>query len=318
MKNLLKGKIIKVFSPATVSNVGCGFDVFGFALNSPGDEIVLKIVTTPGVKLKKITGDGGKLPIDETKNTATVSLSAMLKVLDFKFGIEVELRKKMPLGSGLGSSAASAVASVFALNSILKDPLPKNELIKFALEGEKIASGKNPHLDNIAPCLLGGFTIVRSSSPIDIVKIPFPKNLFCTVIHPHVEIKTEFARNILPNKIFLSDAIKQWGNAASLVAALNNSDFGLLKRSIEDFVAEPVRYKLIPNYVGLKDAALKNNSVGCNISGSGPSVFALSKNLGDAKIIGTEMKKVLSKNKVGCDVYISKINTHGPIVLSLK
>lgn len=318
MKNLFKAKKVKVFSPASVSNVGAGFDIFGFALHIPGDEVVLKIVEKPGIHITKITGDAHHLPRDAKKNTAAVSLKAMMDAIDVKFGVEMELHKKMPLGSGLGSSAASAVASVFALNALLKKPFTKYELLLFALEGEKIASGNSAHADNVAPCLYGGFTLVRGCSPPDVISIPTPKDLHCTVLHPHIEIKTEFARKILRSQIKLSDAVKQWGNAAALVAGLMKPDYDLIQRSIEDFIIEPIRGALIPNYFIIKETALKNGALGCSISGSGPSVFALSRSEKEAKLIGTEMKKVLTKIKLKSDIFISKINHEGPKIISLS
>ena len=318
MKNLFKAKKVRVFSPATVSNVGAGFDIFGFALHIPGDELVMKIVEKPGIYITKITGDDHHLPKDAKKNTAGVALRAMMDALNPNFGVEFELHKKMPLGSGLGSSAASAVASVFALNSLLKKSFSKNDLLLFALEGEKIASGSIAHADNVAPCLYGGFTLVRGCSPPDVISIPTPKDLYCTIIHPQIEIKTEFARKILRSQIKLSDAVKQWGNAAALVAGLMKPDYDLIKRSIEDFIIEPIRGSLIPNYFLLKEAALKNNALGCSISGSGPSVFALSRSEKEAKLIGSEMKKVLTKIKLKSDTYISKINHYGPRIISLS
>jgi len=318
MKNLFKAKKIKVFSPASVSNVGSGFDIFGFALYQPGDELTLHLVEKPGIHISKISGDGHHLPKDAKKNTAAVSLRAMMNALEPSFGVEIELHKKMPLGSGLGSSAASAVASVFALNSLLKKPFTKNELLLFALEGEKIASGSIAHADNVAPCLYGGFTLVRGCSPPIVTSIPVPDDIYCTVLHPHIEIKTEFARKILRSQIRLSDAVKQWGNAAALVAGLMKPDYDLIKSSIEDFIIEPIRGALIPNYFLLKETALKNNALGCSISGSGPSVFALSRSEKEAKLIGSEMKKVLTKIKLKSDTFISKINFEGPKILSLS
>jgi len=317
MAGLFKGKKIKVFAPASVSNVGAGFDVFGFALHKPGDEVVLRITEKPGLHLTKITGNGLHLPKDIRKNTAAVSLKAMLDALPQTFGVEFELHKKMPLGSGLGSSAASAVASVFALNSLLKKPFSKSDLLLFALEGEKIASGSIAHADNVAPCLYGGFTLVRGCSPPNVVNIPVPKDLYCTVIHPHIEIRTEFARMILRSQIRLTDAVKQWGNAAALIAGLMKPDYDLIKSSIEDYIIEPVRGALIPNYQLVKEAALNANALGCSISGSGPSIFALSRSEKEAKKIGLEMKKVLTKIKLSSDTFISKINDEGPKVLSI-
>ncbi len=311
----LKGRKIKIFSPASVTNVGSGFDTFGFALNSPGDELTLTITNKPRITIKKILGDGEKLPKDINKNTATVSLLAMMKELKPEFGVEIELHKKMPFCSGLGSSAASSVASVYALNCLLKKSFDKKELLRFALEGEKIASGENVHADNVGACLYGGFIIVRSVKELDIISIPFPPNLFVTVIHPHILVKTEDTRKILKQSIPLSKAITQWANAAGLVAGLVKNDFDLIGRSLEDVIIEPIRADLIPNYYEVKNIALKNGALGCSISGSGPSIFAFSNSQYKALKIGKAMTDVYSSSKIKCDLYISKINKQGPKIL---
>jgi homoserine kinase len=307
---------IRVFAPATVSNVGCGFDIFGFALDEPGDEVILRIVKRKGIRLTKITGDKGKLSLSVNKNTCTVALSAMMEKLNLDFGVEVELNKKMPLGSGLGSSAASAVAGIFALNSILKKPVTTHELLPFALEGERISSGKVVHADNVAPALFGGFVLVRSNKPVDVISIPIPKDFYCTILHPHIEINTAYARRILPESIPTHDAIKQWGNTAGLVAGLMKRDYDLVRRSIDDYFAEPVRSKLIPGYNEIKEAVNMYNAFGFGISGSGPSLFALSRTKLDALKIGNIMKKVfLQSAKIESDIYISGINLYGPKIL---
>jgi len=264
---------VRVFSPATVANVGCGFDVFAFALNEPGDEITLSVKSGSGVEIAEITGNS-TLPMDVTKNTASVAISAMMEYLKADVGIRISLNKKMPIRSGMGSSAASAVGGVFALNQLLGADLPNDILLKFAIEGEKIASGDNVHLDNSAACLYGGFVLVRSEDPIDIISIPVPESLHCVVIHPQIEINTSESRKKLPEKVSLMDATAQWGNTAAVVAAFYRSDFKLLKRSIQDSIIEPGRAKQIPDFYGLKDTALNSGAVGCGISGSGPSVFA--------------------------------------------
>jgi homoserine kinase len=313
--NQLKKTRIHAFAPASVANVGCGFDVFGFALHNPGDEVFLTATETPGIRITKILGDENKLPIDPQKNTASVSLAAMMADLNFDFGIDLEVHKKMAIGSGLGSSAASSVASVFALNNMLEYPLSKDQLLRYAIEGEKIASGESVHLDNIAACLYGGFILVRSREPIDIVSIPIPDDLYCTVLHPQIEIKTEIARRMLRSSISMEQAITQWGNVAGTVCALFTSDYELLKRSFDDVVVVPDRAVLIPRYYELRDTALANGAIGCSISGSGPSVFALSNNEHSAKKIGEAMKNVFSGLDIGTDLYISQINKEGPKIL---
>ncbi len=308
-------KGIKIFATASVSNVACGFDVMGFAIDSPGDEIILRLKDEPGVVITKITGDNGKITYNPSQNTAGAPVISFLKYLKMeRQGVEIEIHKKMPLGSGIGSSAASAVAAAFGANLILDANLPKKEILNFALEGEKIASGAI-HADNVAPCLFGGFILIRGYNPIDIVEIPVPDNLYCTVIYPHLEIKTKEAREILPKEVKLVDAKTHWGNTAGLIAGLMKNDLELVSRSIQDVIVEPVRAKLIPNYYKIKDAALNAGSLGCNISGSGPSIFALSSSSAVAHKIGEAMKKEVDKSTLGCNVYISKINKEGPRVV---
>ena len=308
-------KSIKVFAPASVTNVSCGFDIMGYAIDWPGDEVVLKIKDKPGIRITKITGDGGRLPLDPKKNTAGLSLLALADHIGFKQGIEMELHKKMALGSGLGSSAASAVASVFALNEILEKPFTRKELLPFALEGEKLTCGGTPHADNVSACLMGGFIIVRSLDPMDVITINTPANLYSTIIHPHLEINTADTRKILRKQILLSDAVKQWGNVAGLVTGLTTGDYDLIGRSLHDVIIEPIRSILIPGFNDIKSAALEAGALGCSISGSGPSVFAFSKSKATAEKVGEEMKKVLKAIKVKGDLYISKINKKGPMVI---
>lgn len=306
---------IKVFAPASVTNVSCGFDIMGFALDWPGDEVVLRLNKNPGIKITKITGDDGKLPFDPAKNTAGRSLFALAQHLNFSDGIEIEIHKKMALGSGLGSSAASAVASVFALNEILDRPLNRMELLNFALEGEKLTTGNKVHVDNVAACLLGGFIIVRSINPIDIVNIDYPESLYCTLLHPHIELQTSEMREIIKEHVSLLDAVQQWGNIAGLVAGLMKKDFSLIGRSLQDVIIEPVRSKFIPGFDDIKEAALDAGALGSSISGSGPSVFALSTDEKTAQLAAEAMKKVLLSINIEGDTYISKINKNGPKVI---
>jgi homoserine kinase len=309
-------KEITVFAPASVTNVSCGFDILGFAIDYPGDEVVLRVTDEPGLKITKITGDEGRLPLSPEKNTAGASLLSLMKYLKYPRGIEMEVHKKMALGSGLGSSAASAVASVFAFNELLGAPLRRRDLLQFALEGEKLTCGGTPHADNVAACLLGGFIIVRSLSPLDVISIETPENLFCTIVHPQIEINTADTRKILRKQILLSDAVKQWGNVAGLVAGLMQKDYQLIGRSLQDVIIEPIRSILIPGFNEVKVAAIKSGALGCSISGSGPSIFAFSTDINIAEEAGKAMKRVLSKIDIGSDLYISKINPQGPKVLN--
>ena len=308
---------VRVFAPATVANIACGFDIMGFAIDEPGDEVVIRISGKSGVKITQISGDQGRLPLDAALNTAGKPLLSMVAKLGITCGIEVEIHKKMPLGSGLGSSAASAVAAAFALDRLLELDLSKEELLNFAIEGEQLASG-SVHADNVAPCLYGGFVLIRSYNPLDIIKLDVPDELYCSVIHPQIEISTRESREILPSEIPLSKAIRQWGNTAALVAGLLKSDYGLIGRSLEDVVIEPVRSQLIPGFSDIKKAAIESGALGCSISGSGPSVFALSKGAEIAGKAGLAMQQSLLKHQLRSELYVSKINLNGPRIIELN
>jgi len=305
---------IKVFAPATVANVTCGFDVLGFAVDNPGDEVILRLKDKPGITISKITGDNGRLSTAPGKNTVGVSIQQFLKHLKVKQGIDIELTKKMPLGSGLGSSAASAVAGVFAVNQLLGMPMTQQELLPFAMEGERIACG-SAHADNVAPSLLGGFVLVRSYEPLDVIKIDIPAKLYCTIVHPHIEVQTRDARDILRKEIPLKDAIIQWGNVAGLIAGLMKPDYDLIGRSMQDVIIEPVRSILIPGFAEVKKSALDAGALGCGISGSGPSIFALTREKGTADYVGDCMSRVFTSLRIGSEVYVSKINNSGPQIL---
>jgi homoserine kinase len=311
----MSSRKIHVFAPATVANVACGFDVMGFAIDAPGDEVIVTLKNSPGIEIKKITGDQGKLPYDPCKNTVGVGIGAYLKHIGSKQGVEIELRKNLPLGSGLGSSAASSVAGVFAINALMENPLQAIDLLPFTMEAERVACG-SAHADNVAPALLGGFVLVRSYSPLDVVKIPSPKNLFCTVIHPQVEVRTEDARKILKKGIALSDAIIQWGNVGGLIAGLMMSDTDLIGRSLQDVIIEPIRALLIPGFNEVKQAALDAGALGCSISGSGPSIFALSTTKEIAMNTAQAMQAVFHAINIESERYISTINTEGPRILA--
>lgn len=305
---------VTVFAPATVANVACGFDILGFAVENPGDEITLRRSEKTGVSIAKIIGDNGKLPLTPEKNTATVSIIKFLEHIQSSQGIEVELHKKMPLGSGLGSSAASAVAGVFAANLLLGNPLEREELLPFALEGERVACGV-AHADNAAPSLLGGFVLIRSYNPLDVIRIPTPEKLYSTIIHPEIEIRTEDARKILKKNIRIQDAVVQWGNIAGLITGLLQSDYELIRRSMQDVIIEPIRSILIPAFQNVKDAAINEGALGCSISGSGPSIFALSLSEEIAKKVGDAMQNEFEILEIGSEVHISKINKKGPQIL---
>jgi len=303
---------IKIFSPATVANVACGFDVLGFCLDSVGDEMVIRKIDKKGIYITKIVGFD--LPYEAELNVAGVSALAMYKAAKPDCGFEIEIYKNIKPGSGIGSSAASAVGSVFGMNELLGRPYNKTQLTEFAIKGEALAS-KCEHADNLAPAMFGGFTLVKSISPLEILEIPSPDDLYATIIHPQIEIKTSEARAILPKDIPLNDAIIQWANFGSLIHALHTGDFELLKNSLHDVVIEPYRSKLIPHYKEVKIEVLKAGALGAGISGSGPSIFSLSKGVETAKNVEVAMRKVYSKTGIEFDIHVSKINTEGIKIL---
>lgn len=306
-------KSIRVFSPATVANVACGFDVLGFALENPGDEIEVRLKQEPGITVINQTKDT-VFPADVQKNTAVVSLQAYLAHLQSQQGFEITFHSKIKPGSGIGSSSASAAASVFAVNELLGRPLKQTELVQFAMQGEKAACGV-AHADNVAPAILGGFVLVRSYAPLDVIEIPYPEELYCTIIHPQIEVKTEDARKILKKGITLKDAVTQWGNIAGLIAGLMKGDYALIGRSLQDVIIEPIRSMLIPGYDQVKEAALSAGALGCSISGSGPSMFALSSSLETAQVVARAMTQTFSQFEIDNHSYVSKINKNGPRIV---
>jgi homoserine kinase len=306
---------IKAFAPATVANVACGFDIFGFAIQEPGDIVEIRRRDEPGIIIKDITGDGGRLPRTAEKNAVTVVMLHLLKHLGITdFGCEVTLHKDMPLGSGMGSSAASAVAGVIAINELLGNALSREALLPFAMEGERMASG-SAHADNVGPALLGGFVVIRSYDPLDIFSIPVPEDLYCTLVHPDIEINTKDARYILRDEVSLKHTIAQMGNVAGMVAGLMKSDYELISRSMVDVIIEPVRSILIPEFNEVKKAAIAHGALGCSISGSGPSMFALSRGKANAHNAAEAMQQTFAKAGIDSTIHLSGINQGGAVVL---
>lgn len=308
-------KSVKVFAPATVANVVCGYDVLGFAVNEPGDEVIMRIKEEPGVIITKISGDEGRLPYDPAKNTVSLSVQHYLEHIGRpEIGVEIELSKKMPIGSGLGSSAASTVAGLFAINTLMDNPLSKMELVPFAMKGEEMACGYG-HADNVAPALLGGFVLIRSYDPLDIIQLPHPDELYCSIVFPQVDVPTRDAREIIRSKIFLKDAVVQWGNVAGLISGLFMKDIDLIARSMKDVIVEPVRSILIPDFYRLREIALENGALSFGISGSGPSVFAFTRNDDDARVINKKLQEHFAWLDTESIAYRSPINSQGPIIL---
>lgn len=306
---------VRVFAPASSANLGSGFDVFGLAIQGPGDYLRLERTQTREVRIRAIKGDDGRLSKITDENTAGVALKAFLNEIGETSGFDMYLEKCMPLGSGLGSSAASAVAAVFAANELVGRPLDKRSLIRWAAEGERVASGA-VHADNIAPSMLGGITLVRSLSSNDIISLPVPSGMQLVVVHPHVEVKTSDARKVLPKNIALKKAITQWANTASLTAACYTGDLSLFGRAMEDLVAEPARSVLIPYYDLVKAAAVHAGAIGCCISGAGPSILAITDAKAKASKIAAAMSAVYRDHALGYDVFTTKVDRRGAHVVS--
>jgi homoserine kinase len=299
---------IKVFCPATIANVSCGFDVLGLALESVGDVMIVRKSTVKGINITNITGQD--LPKETEKNVAGVAAKAILEKSGFSGGFEIEIHKKIKPGSGIGSSAASAAGAVWAINALLANPYSPLELVHFAMQGEKLASGV-AHADNVAPAIYGGFTLVRSYNPLDIVPMHTPKELYATVIHPQIEIKTADSRKILKTTITLEQGIRQWGNLGGLIAGLYTEDYELIGRTLEDHIIEPIRAILIPGFSEIKQKSKDAGALGGGISGSGPSIFALSKGEATAQKVAKVMAGVYQNFDLDFDVHVSKISPKG-------
>lgn len=307
--------VIRVFAPATVANVVCGFDVLGFAVNEPGDEVEMRLTNKPGVIIKNITGDDGRLPLDAAKNTVSASVQHYLQHINrLDVGVEIALHKKMPIGSGLGSSSASTVAGLFAINKLMGDLLSPKELVPFAMKGEELACGYG-HADNVAPAILGGFVLIRSYEPLDVISLPTPAGMYAAIVYPEVDVPTKDAREMIRSKVFLKDAVTQWGNVAGLVSGLFMNDFDLIGRSMKDVLVEPTRSILIPGFEEMRIIAMENGAIGFGISGSGPSVFALTRDEETAQKITKLQQSKLQKININSKAYVSSVNAEGPRVL---
>ncbi len=315
-------KEIKIFAPATIANISCGFDVLGCCLDTIGDEMIIRKSPEKGIKITKIVGMD--LPYEANNNVAGVAALALLDKLvsnkeltNYQGGFEIEIYKNIKPGSGIGSSAASAAGAVFAINELLDKPFSKLELVEFARKGEELACG-SPIADNVAPAIFGGFTLVRSTAPLEILQLPTLKDLYATIIHPQIEIKTADSRAVLPDKIPLKDGVKQWANVGAFVHALHTEDYELLSNSLKDYIVEPHRSKLIPEFDKIKKTALKEGALGCGISGSGPSIFTFSKGIQIADIISDKLSLIFKNTHIESHHYVSKINTQGIKIISIQ
>lgn len=307
-------KQVTVQAPASIANFVCGFDILGFAISEPLDTLVIRQNNSGKVTI--VNEDGFGLPENPADNVSGAALLAMLAKLDDNTGFEVLSRKQIKPGSGIGSSAASAVAAVVGANALLEGKFSDTELIDFALSGEFVASGAR-HADNVAPCLFGGINLIRSNDGPDIVALVGPK-LYVTVVHPQIEVLTSKARSMLKPEVPLKDAIEQWGNIAGLVAGLMKNDYGLISRSLQDVIVEPVRKVLIPQFDEIKKRSLQNGALGGGISGSGPSVFMLSTNEGTARLVEAAMSEIYLAAGINFKTYVTTISESGARVIDLQ
>jgi homoserine kinase len=304
---------VLVHSPATLSNLGCGFDVFGLALTAPYDTVRLTRSNTPGIRIQHL--DPYNLPTDPQQNVAGVALLALLKAVPEVVGFDVEITKGIMPGSGVGSSAASAAGAVVAANALLGNRFTKMQLVDFAMEGEAVASGAR-HADNIAPAIFGGFTVVRALQPtIDIIALPAPE-LWVAVVHPQIEVKTSDSRKVLPATVPLGLAVRQWANVAGLVSGFLTADYELIGRSLDDYIVEPARLPLIPGLAEARVRALAAGAIGGGISGSGPSIFMLNKTEETAQAVGTALGSVFAELGIEFNVYVGPVGTQGAYVVS--
>ena len=305
--NQLSMTEINVFSPATVANVVCGFDVLGFALDGPLDKMVIRETPTKGVTI--INKDDYNLPTEPTQNVIGMALLALLNEVPEDIGFVVESTKIIKPGSGIGSSGASAAGAVVGANALLNNRFSNEELVRFAMCGEEVASGSK-HADNIAPCIYGGITLIRSLQPLDIISIPAPP-LFVTVLHPQIEVKTSDSRGILKKQILLKDAVTQWGNVAGLIAGFLKCDYDLIGRSLVDVIVEPIRSILIPCFDEVKTKSMEAGALGGGISGSGPSMFMLSKDEVTAKAVEAAIIGVYQNLTIGFHTHVTTISKEG-------
>jgi len=305
---------IKAFAPATVGNIGIGFDTLGLALEKPGDEVIARKSDTPGLRITKITGASGKLPYEPAQNTAGMAVLRLLQHLGEKErGIELEIHKKMPINSGLGSSAASAAAATLAVSELLRTGLSKRELLPFAWAGEQVASG-GIQADNIAPSLLGGIVLVRDNASLDVHRLHVPRGLYVVVVHPKLELLTRDARLMLNPEVPMEKHVRQSANLAAFVVGLFNGDLGLVGRSLRDEIIEPQRAVLIPGFYDVQEAAMLEGALGCSISGAGPSVFALCANSLVAENASAAMQKAFAKHGLESQIYLSLVNQEGAVI----
>ncbi len=304
---------IKIKSPSTVANLSCGYDILGLCLEEPFDYIEIEKINTKEVKIDILDSQFSDIPSEPKQNTGGIPALLIQENMKLDFGFKIKIKKGIPLCGGMGSSAATAAGVIYGINKILGDVLSIHEMIEYALEGEKISSD-TPHADNIAPCILGGLVLVKETYPLNFVKLPIGP-FYLALLHPDIKINTKHAREILPQKIFLKDAVKQWGNISALTYAFTTNDIKLISSSMKDHIIEPVRSKLIYGFDVIKKAAINAGAIGSSISGSGPTIFALCDSKDSALKVISAMKKSADNNNLKFNSYVSPINHTGPKII---
>lgn len=303
------------YAPGSIGNVACGFDVLGLALEGVGDEVVALRTERSGVRITAITGDGGRLPRDSALNTSGAAAKAVLETVGVEAGVELEIRKGLPLAAGMGGSAASAVAAAVAVDGLLGAGLSSEELLRCAMVGEAVASGAC-HPDNAAPSLLGGMVLTPAWKPLRLIPLELPEELYSVHVHPHLEVETAGARELLGQTVPLAAAVAQWGNTAALVAGLFREDWELIARSVEDLIAEPLRASAVPAFREVKESALKAGALAASLSGSGPSLFALCRGRERAEVVGEAMAHAFaSVGGLKADILVSRGRAPGARIL---
>jgi homoserine kinase len=301
------------FAPASVGNVAIGFDILGFAIDAIGDRVTVTVKSAPGVEITAVRGIAGELPLEARDNTAGRALLALQEAVQLPFGLQVEIDKGIPLGSGLGGSAASAVAAVVAANALLPNPLARLELLKFAMAGEAVASGSR-HVDNIAPSLFGGMVLTVGIDQPRVKQIPVPEGIRAVIVHPHMFLATSRARAILRGSVELSDFVWQTAHLAGFISGCYTDDLDMIRASLEDVVIEPQRAALIPGFQDVRRAAMDAGALGCSISGAGPSMFAWSLEA-HAAAVQAAMRGAFERHGLKSDYWLVDVRSAGARVI---
>jgi homoserine kinase len=305
---------VTAFAPATVANVAIGFDILGHTVEAVGDRVRIKRIVEPEVRIRAITGVAGELPVEPERNTAGRAVQAMHQALNLPYGFELSIDKGIPLSSGMGGSAASAVAAVVAANALLAEPLTRLQLLQYAIQGEIIASGA-VHVDNIAPSLFGGLVLTVGIDHPRVKQIPVPKSVRCVLVHPHMQLATREARAILKANVTRSDFVWQTANLAGFISGCYSNDLDMIRESFDDVVIEPQRQSLIPGFADVKQAAMSAGALGCSISGAGPTVFAWAE-IHRTAVVQAGMVAAFKVHGLASDAWISVIENDGARIVN--